>query len=657
MKSREESPPPAEIDSQAEPAIDAEAARELWRTVDRLGIGFIRVAHESGTIESGNPAMARMFGFASAAEAIGTSVGERYEDPKERAEAAARIYAHPNLARDGYIRFEAKRFRKDTGAPVDVLMSIVPTFDPQGKVQTAHLLLENIGDRQRADKAFRTSEERFRVLFETSALGMALTDPDGKIARVNAAFCRFLACEEADVRGHHLLDFVHPEDLDQTRHYLAPLGEAAARTRPSDAEWRFIRGDGATVWGRISSSWLAEDGVAHSRVVSVDDITAHKELEAFLLRRDKLEAVGLLAGGIAHDFNNILAVLMGNVSLAKTMPQVTADIREVLTEAELAIARARDLTRQLITFAKGGSPVKEIIALDGIAHQTAAMCMLGSNVSIAIDIDPDLSAVEVDPGQIGQVLQNLFLNAAEAMPQGGTVQVRMRKTSIRSHKALSSGRYVCVDVMDSGVGIAEEHLARIFDAYFSTKRRGSGLGLATAQSVIRRHGGYIEASSVPGTGTTLTFLLPACELVASAPPAPLASPVTTPLGRQRILVMDDESAIRTMMARGLEVLGVEVVAVADGEHAIAAHRQAMADGQPFSLVILDLTIRGGMGGVEALAHLRAFDPGVLAIVASGYSADAAMAGHRAYGFAGMLAKPFSLAQLAHAVRTVLAGNG
>ena len=639
-------------DARTLPTVGAPLPAEA--TLEAIGIGTFTIDHVTGTITTCSLAFARMFGFATAEAMRGVVVAQHYADPKEREEASARIYGHPDLKRDGYIRFEAQRTRRD-GTPIDVLFSLVPTFGADGQVACVSGLAELLSQRRNADKAFRASEERFRALFETSAVGMALATPQGLIVRANAAFCAFLDRAEQDTVGRPLLDFVHPGDYADAALQLALPADGSSPPLVG-AQWRFARADVEPVWANVSSSWLVQDGVPHSRVVIVQDVTQQKHMEMLVQRVEKLEAVGLLAGGIAHDFNNLLTGILGSVSLALTDSTLTARTRSSLELAEGSGLRARELTQQLITFAKGGSPVKKAVSIVQIAEQTAAFCLSGARCGITFTVARHLRGVEADAGQLGQMFQNLLMNAAEAMPRGGDIRVRFANADITraDHPVLRAGPYVRIDVEDSGEGISESHLARIFDPYFSTKERGSGLGLATVLSVAQRHGGHVEVRSRLGEGSVFSVFLPASDAIADVPVrAPREATVAHKAG-SRVLVMDDEPSVREVAKAALEHAGHTCTTTNDGQEAIAEYERALLAGTPYDVIILDLTVRGGMGGVDALQRIRALDPAVRAIVSSGYSTDPVMADCRAYGFAAVVPKPFTLEQLVQAVRELVA---
>jgi signal transduction histidine kinase/CheY-like chemotaxis protein/uncharacterized protein YdeI (BOF family) len=384
--------------------------------------------------------------------------------------------------------------------------------------------------------------------------------------------------------------------------------------------------------------------------------------ETEIERAARLESLGVLAGGIAHDFNNLLTVVIGNLSLALTDERMSKATGGFLREIERAAFRARDLTQQLLTFAKGGDPLRSTVALPELVRSAAESALHGSNARCDFEVHPGLWSVDVDRDQIGQAIQNVVLNATQAMPHGGVIRISLTNDEIAdgAMPALAAGRYVRVAIADSGAGIKPEVLPRIFDPFFSTKKMGSGLGLATAYSIIKRHEGWLEAQSVIGEGATFTFWLPAAvgapKPPSKAPLSPASTTESAPLPAARVLFMDDEEGIRHVVSVLLERLGLEPTVVKDGAEAVREFSAAQAAGRPFALLILDLTIPGGMGGRETIETLRKLDPQVPAIVSSGYSNDPVLANFSSYGFQAIVTKPYAIHQLSETIQRLLANR-
>jgi len=393
---------------------------------------------------------------------------------------------------------------------------------------------------------------------------------------------------------------------------------------------------------------------ASGRVIAgievVRPIDERKRLQEETVKSAKLESLGLLAGGLAHDFNNYLTSILGNIGLAMRSFEKDDDGLERLNDAEKATLRAAELTRRLLTFAKGGSPVKQSASLADVARDSVKFTLSGSNVRAEYVFPEDLSPVEIDTGQMSQVFNNLAINALHAMPAGGTLTVAARNIRVCDElPPLLAGEYVRVSVIDTGVGIPAEHLAKIFDPYFTTKQEGSGLGLSSVYSILRNHEGYITVESIPGSGTTFHLYVPVSQRPATAS---RVAPARRTQGQGRVLVMDDDPQIRQVVGHMLRSVGYECATAPDGKTAVEAYQSALAANDRFLAVIMDLTIPGGMGGEEAMRHLLAIDPKVKAFVTSGYSNNSVLSDFRSHGFTGVIAKPFSIDTLSSALRSV-----
>jgi signal transduction histidine kinase/CheY-like chemotaxis protein len=385
-----------------------------------------------------------------------------------------------------------------------------------------------------------------------------------------------------------------------------------------------------------------------------------RSMEAELLTAKQLESIAALSGGIAHDYNNLLTAIMGNITLVRTRLDTDTKSIALLDQAYKATLVAKDLTQRLITFSKGGTPSKAVVAVAPLIQRAVDFTLSGSDVACRYMLKEDLWCVEVDQTQIGQAIHNIVVNALEAMPQGGRLDVMAENQRVANKQTmLKPGQYVCVHIADHGGGISAEHLDQVFVPYFSTKVRGSnkgtGLGLSIAHSIIRQHGGHIQVESQIKRGTTFTLYLPATR----QSPTPLTQAPDCDTAHQivaehpSILVMDDEPMIRDLAGEILTHLGCQVKFANNGEEALALYQAAFDQGRPFDAVILDLTIRGGMGGRETMRRLLQLDPGVKAIVSSGYSEDPVMTDYRQFGFSGAAAKPYSLEDMQAALHRVL----
>jgi len=400
--------------------------------------------------------------------------------------------------------------------------------------------------------------------------------------------------------------------------------------------------------------------VVNNQSLQLDKVRKQVEDSTRLLQQaQKMEAIGTLAGGMAHDFNNLLSIILGNVSMAKEDLNQEGEISDFLSEAEEASLRAKELTHQLITFSRGGAPVRKRASMIGLLKESASLALAGSNTECDFSIAEDLWPVEYDESQMRHVINNLVINAHEAMSDGGTIRLCAQNLVIgkyqRDHLPLQEGAYVKISVADQGVGIPEEDLPLIFDPYFSTKERGCqkgmGLGLATAYSIIHKHGGHIAVESASGVGTSFHAYLPASDKET----LPKQKVETKPFAQKgTILVMEDERMLRSLTGQMLERLGYEAKLVRDGDEAIALYEKALASREPFDAVILDLTVKGGMGGKEAIGKLKEMDPDIKAIVSSGYSDDPVMTNWRKFNFGGAIFKPYRKEDLKMALRRLLA---
>lgn len=505
----------------------------------------------------------------------------------------------------------------------------------------------------RQAEALRVSEERWKFAIESSGDGVWDWDATkGKVVR-SARWREMLGYTRQEI-GDGLDDWrnlIHPDDLPgvlaaQEAHHAGhtPAFTIEHRLRCKDGSWKWILNRGKVVKRDATGQPLRVIGT-HT------DLSDRKQAEEDRLVLSKLESTGILAGGIAHDFNNLLAVIVLNLDLAQMTGGAGAAVNQRLHEAKKASLAAKHLTQQLITFARGGSNIRRATDLGPLLQESAQLALSGSNVKGDFQLAPDLRLVEGDTGQLGQVVRNLVINAREAMPGGGTVTVHAKNVSLAQAQVhgLPAGDYVRVTVSDTGHGIPAHVLPNIFDPYFSTKDRGvqkgMGLGLTICHSIIKQHQGVITVESA-ATGTTFRFYLPVIHQTAPppSPPRPQGR-----LGTGRILVMDDEPSIVDTVTRTLQSLGYTAESADDGQAAVDRYVAARTAGQPFDAVLLDLTVRGGMGGLEALRELRKHNPAVSAIVMSGYANATELRDFTRHGFKAALTKPFTLDEL----RTVL----
>ncbi len=444
------------------------------------------------------------------------------------------------------------------------------------------------------------------------------------------------------------------EGEQDTYHAIQPLFEGKEKVLYVESWQR--RKDGEK---RLLAWWCRElrsdHGNIKGAISTARDITDRLREEGELQKIQKLTSIGTLAGGIAHDFNNILMGLFGNISLARNELSKEHPGFRPLEDAEKSMGRAIRLTKQLLTFAKGGEPIKENVSLGVLVEEVARFDLSGSNVMLLYNSAADLWLANADKGQIQQVISNLTLNARQAMPDGGHLYINLENTILKADEisGLRKGKYVKVIVRDEGTGIDPQTISWIFDPYFTTKQTGHGLGLATAYSIINKHNGYIGVESELGQGTTFTIYLPA----PAAPQVSLIQPVDLDSSllksSPKVLVLDDDGFILAVIPRWLKQYDCSVETTLDGKHAIELYKLSLNTGVPFDVVILDLTIPGGVGGQEVIKEILAFDPGAKAIVSSGYAEGPIMSNYYLYGFKGVLAKPYTQLQLFAALNRVL----
>jgi two-component system, cell cycle sensor histidine kinase and response regulator CckA len=515
-------------------------------------------------------------------------------------------------------------------------------------------LKKEIIDRQRTEEDLRKSEEKYRNIIETIQDGYYEVNRAGNLTFFNDVMCEITGYSREELTNTSYRQLMDEDNAEKILREFNKVRATGSFNKVFDHE--ITRKDGTTRNVTISISLIRDslDRPSGFRGICLD-ITERKRAEGQLLRIEKLESLGVLAGGIAHDFNNILTSILGNISLAKISPQVPDTVTRRLGEAEKGIGRARNLTQQLLTFSRGGSPIKKTASISELVSDSCEFAARGSNVRCALSVPDYIYPVEVDVGQISQVISNLIINAEHAMPEGGVILVRVENVEVTEEDGLSltNGKYVKLSIQDRGVGIPGKILPKIFDPYFTTQKTGSGLGLATAHSIVKNHGGLITAESEMGVGTTFHIYLPASEKAMTEPNGTDGGFVT---GEGRILLMDDEVTIRDMAREMLLMLGYEVDVAKDGTEACALYRSAKDSGNPYTAVILDLTIPGGMGGKETLRKLVEIEPNIKAIVSSGYSNDPIMSEYKRYGFSGVVAKPYGAEELSWTLDSVITGS-
>ena len=516
------------------------------------------------------------------------------------------------------------------------------------------VLKREIAERKRAESALRESEAKYASLVEQAGDGVVILQ-DGIIRFANLALAVMHGYSADELVGKSAFDLIAPECRNEVSEMnrCRLKGESAPDLYESKALCR----DGTIKSIEVSAEVIQYRGKPAVLGI-VRDISDRKKKEEEILRSQKLESVGLLAGGIAHDFNNLLTGILGNISLAKIRQKLELETYELLNSAEKSAIRAKHLTSQLLTFSKGGAPVRQIASISPLIEDLAGFAVRGSNVRCEFNITEDLWPVKVDEGQIGQVVNNLVRNAQQAMPEGGTIKISGENIVVGEEKGfpLDAGKYIRVSVEDHGAGIPKGRLERIFDPYFTTKQEGRGLGLAVCHSIVRKHGGHIEVESKLGQGSIFHIYLPAVEEPISQGPAIFSNTNISKskgVAGGKILLMDDEEAVRNIGGEILAFFGCTVCLVGDGREAVQQYKKARETGDPFDAVILDLTIPGGLGGKETIKELLEVDPQVRGIVSSGYSNDPIMCRFREYGFKGMIGKPYDIEEIRETIDRVI----
>jgi len=593
-----------------------------------------------GRILDCNRTACRLYGY-SKKELTGMTVADIV--PAEIAEKLDSVI-ETNITRGGTF-LEALNMKKNGDVfPVEVSTKVINISDKHYVVA----YVRDITEHKIFEQTLIESEAKFRALTESTASAIFIIQGE-YYCYANRAFEKTTGYSLEDLKGKKYWEIVHPDYQDLTRN--RGIARQAGEDVPTRYEFKIIRKDGEERWVDFTASFIEYDNMP-ALMGSTFDITERKKAEEELQKTSKIESLGILAGGIAHDFNNLLTVIMGGITLAKDDRIIHKHRSKILTEAEGAAVKAKELTQQLLTFSRGGVPVKKVTSIPDLLRDTTDFILRGSSVKCKYRIAGDLMNAEIDEGQISQVIQNLALNAVQASPESGIINISAENTRISEGSTipLEPGEYIRIAIRDHGQGIPHEHLDKIFDPYFTTKIKGHGLGLSVCYSIIKNHDGHISVRSKINSGTTFRIFLPASHIDIADKEKPK---IHMSHGKGKILLMDDEDMILSVTSKMIKTLGFEVEVSRDGEEAIRKYRQAKESGEPFDLVIMDMTVPGGMGGRETIGVLSNFDPAIKAIVSSGYSNDPVMAHFSDYGFSGVLSKPFNFDNVREIIYRIL----
>jgi len=512
-------------------------------------------------------------------------------------------------------------------------------------------IVTDITDLKQAQDELRESEEKYRIFVERANDGILIIQ-DGIIKYANPRLAEMSGSTVESLTGALFTDYVYPGEVAKVaEHYRRRLtGEDVEPIY----ETILKRKDGNSVNAEVNAGIITYQGKP-ADLVFVRDITERKKMAAELIKASKLESLGIMAGGIAHDFNNILTGILGNISLARMDSEPEGKAMDRLKAAEKATMRARNLTQQLLTFSKGGTPVKITASVADFLKETIDFALSGSNVTCKLAIPDTLQPIAADIGQIRQVIDNLIINAVQAMPEGGIIAVEAQNFEVAepSHLPLVKGKYVKLSVSDTGIGIKADHLPKVFDPFFTTKQKGSGLGLTSAYSIVKNHDGVITVDSELHRGTTFSIYLPASTMPVVKKEKSGEIEFSPQTGR--VLIVDDEHVVRDVAERIVKLLGYQPEVAAGGKKGIELYESALKKGCPFDAVLLDLTMPGGMGGKEAAAKIRELDRSAKIIASSGYSTDPIMSNFKKFGFSAALIKPYRIEELSQILNKVIQG--
>ena len=620
-----------------------ETKETLQKILDASPIGIVLA--EDRIIKWANKEMVKLFGYERVEDFVNLPAKICYASEEEYKKAGNLLYEA--LKKKEIAETEVLFKRKD-GSHFWGLLRLA-AFDPNHPEKRIIAIVVDITEKKRLIEELFHEKELLRISLMSIGDGVICTDTEGRITLINKTAEELTGWKREEAIGKPISEVFYIVNEFTKQRCEDPVKKVLETGRvvglanhtvliTKDGKERVLADSGAPIKDK--------KGNIIGVVLVFRDITEQRFLEKEMQRLERLEAVGVLAGGIAHDFNNLLMGMLGNINLIKIQLDPENGVYKYIEELERVVIQAKSLTQQLLTFSKGGSPVKKPTNLKDLIQKTTCFVLSGSNIETKFDIPDELSPANVDEAQIGQVISNIVINARQAMPAGGRLVIKAEEVNVSDQQipSLKPGHYIKLTIRDTGIGIPKEYISRIFDPYFTTKQKGSGLGLTVVYSIIKNHNGYITVDSELGKRTTFEIYLPS---------VPKKEKKTLEPGKLKILVMDDEEIVLEVIQEMLKILGHEVVGVKDGKEAIEAYKEAKQKANPFDVVILDLTVPGGMGGNETLKELKKIDPDVKAIVSSGYSNDPIMSEYEKYGFKAVVPKPYGMDELKEALRKVV----
>ncbi|MDO9574802.1 MAG: PAS domain S-box protein, partial [Candidatus Contubernalis sp.] len=627
---------------------------EAWfRAIYEKAAVGIGICDLEGKILSVNSAVCKMLGYQD--EELRGEHFKKFTHPEDVQQNLELLQLMVKVETQDYFSMEKRYFKKDRQL---IWARLTETLirDQEGRPQFTLGMLEDITDKKVTEEALRDSEQRYRLLVELLPDAVLILQEREIVFANKAAADLAGAKNPEELQGKNVSNFLSREYWERKQEEISKVLENQREI--SMLLEQLLLHNGRAVDVELVLTPIMYKGKS-SKLLVLRNITRRKKMEEEFYKASKLESLGLLAGGIAHDFNNILSIILGNISLARMYQEQHPQkekISKKLTEIEKAAVMAKDLTHQLHTFARGGEPVIRTVSVRELIQDAASLILSGSNVRCQFSFPENLYTVQVDEGQIRQVINNMIINALQAMPDGGTICVWaenaiIEKSDHESRIPLEKGHYVRVFIRDEGMGIPKDQRAKIFDPFFTTKEKGSGLGLATSYSIVKRHGGFITVDSEVDVGTTFYIYLPAYPNEEEGQQVEKDDSIIS-LRQGSVLVMDDEEMLREVVGEMLSLIGFEAVFARDGAEAVDLYRSNLDNGRIFDAVIIDLTIPGGMGGKQTVLKLLEIDPKVKAIVTSGYYDDPVISNYKEYGFKGFVLKPYIIEDLAQVLAQV-----